>query len=269
MKMFDNHVHQLSDADDIELFRAHLKETGHEGAMLLSLPPGFTNEKGRKLEWKERLESVLAYYEAYPEIVPFFHVEPTDADISRQIDQAASRGIRGFKAIPISYDPSDPACLKVWEQIAETGRPLTFHTGILIGPAASEYCRPMHFEALLQVPRLKFSMAHASWPWIDEFIGILTKWNNCRLQGKTTAELYCDMTPGVKGYARLEAFRKLYSCEVDITERIMYGTDLRTNYPVDRGRELVEKDLAIFKEMGLPEDLQEKYFSLNMLKYTE
>ncbi len=267
MKMFDNHVHQAGIDDDTGAFYDNLRAAGLEGALLLSLPPGAVDGAGRKLPWKERLESVLEFQRAHGEIVPFFHIDPTEDDVSSQIDAAAAAGIAGFKAICIGYDPADSAVLKTWEQISETGRPVTFHCGILIGPAVSEYCRPIRYEKLLQVPGLRFCLAHVGWPWCDEAIGLLAKWNNCRNQGRTTAELYFDATPGAKGYSRTEMFRKLFSCEIDVANRIMYGTDMRTGYDVRTAQSFLGKDHAIFDELEIPEDARERYFSRNMLEY--
>ena len=62
------------------------------------------------------------------------------------------------------------------KEIAKLNVPVIFHTGILWdGRVSSNYNRPLHWESLLPITNLRFSMGHCSWPWVDECIALYGK----------------------------------------------------------------------------------------------
>ncbi len=269
MKIYDGHVHLGMPEDPKEELIGSLRQAGLSGAMAISPAPGCVGADGAPLGWRERLDTILAWRDGVPGLIPFFWIDPTEADAGLQIDTAAKAGIAGFKAICTHYAPEADAPMRAWRQIAETGRPLLFHTGILIGPGCSEYCRPLHYEKLLTIPRLKFCMAHVSWPWCDECVALFTKWNNCTLQGSTTAQLYLDTTPGTPGVYRRELLYKLYGSGLPVTDKLIFGTDLRNRYDVAKSKTYVARDRTILDELMVPQEAQEGYFSGSLLKFIQ
>ena len=266
MRTYDGHVHLGMPEDPPRNFAASLKEAGLAGALVISPAPGYVGADGRGMQWQERLDMILEWQDRVPGLIPFFWIDPTEDGAERQVDAAARAGIAGFKAICTHYAPEEEAPMKIWRQIAETGKPLLFHTGILIGPGSSEYCRPLHYEKLLAIPGLKLSLAHVSWPWCDECIALFAKWNNCTLQGRPTAELYLDTTPGTPGVYRRELLAKLYGSGLPVADKIIFGTDLRNQYDQDKARAYIERDQAILEDLDLPREARENYFSGNLLR---
>lgn len=268
MRIFDNHVHLGMIDETKESFRNSLKNAQIDGTMLISPAPGAAAADGHSMSWQERLVVIMEWAKALDEVIPFFWVDATEADIAAQIDAAAKAGIGGFKTICTPYGPKGEVSMRAWAQIAETGRPILFHTGILIGPAkSSEYCRPLHYESLLSVPKLKFCLAHVSWPWCDECIALFAKWHNCALQGATSAQLYIDTSPGTPGVYRRDVLQKLYGCGLPLADKLIFGSDLSNRYDEEKSRYYVQRDRIILSEMGITEEIQEKYFSGNMQNF--
>lgn len=77
-------------------------------------------------------------------------------------------GLRGLKMVPSGWVPADDCAQAVLQVAGERGAPVLFHSGIFIDGRSSRYCRPVEFEAVRAVPRLKVTLAHLGWPWCDE-----------------------------------------------------------------------------------------------------
>lgn len=267
MIFYDGHVHLGMLDESPQEFADSLKEAGISRAVLISPAPNSLDEKGNVLSWKERLERILQWQEMLPSLLPFLWIDPTESDINTQIDTAVSAGISGFKVICTHYSPSDDAAMEIWTQIANAGKPLLFHTGILIGPGSSEYCRPLYYEKLLSVPGLRFCMAHVSWPWQDECLALFSKWDNCRRQGATNTELYMDTTPGTPKSYRRDMLAKLYGSGLPVADKLIFGSDLRNHYCATIAKKYLAQDWTFLNEFRVSPKEQEKYFSQNLLAF--
>lgn len=267
MKIYDGHIHLGMPGDPKEEFIRSREAASLNGSMVISPAPGCAGSNGRPMSWRERLDTILEWRDCVPDLIPFFWVDPTEKDIDQQIDTAVKHGIAGFKAICTHYSPEADVPMRAWRRMAEAGKPLLFHTGILIGPGCSEYCRPLYYERLLTIPGLRFCMAHVSWPWCDECIALFTKWNNCTLQGSTTAQLYLDTTPGTPGVYRRELLAHLYGSGLPVADKLIFGTDLRNRYDTAKSLTYVQRDCAILDELMVAPKAQENYFSGNLLAF--
>ncbi len=205
--MFDAHIHlYMGRCDTPRDFLAKTQSAGITGGNIFTPGPEWTiGEAEGDFRWEARLEQIFEFTSQTPGFYPFFWFNPTMADAEKQIQTAAERGIRGYKIICDKYYPAD--CLKACEVIAETGLPVMFHSGVLGGGRDQLSCKyniPTQFEILFSVKKLRFSLAHLGWPWIDDYMAMVAKsaftWDPDF--GNT---MYFDLTPGTPGISREDA----------------------------------------------------------------
>ncbi len=227
--MLDCHVHIMKrDQPQPDNLALSLSRSGMTGAVLISPPPpSFTRVQAGPTDAGERLACVLEWCRNRANFFPFFWLDPLEYNAGRQIDEAFRAGIAGFKIICTQAGPEHTAVQKAARQIAATGRPLLFHSGILWdGYDSSRFNRPAGFEALLRIPQLRFALAHASWPWIDECLAVFGKFQQARRQAPDQcAEMFIDLTPGTPRIYRDELYRKLLGIGYPLADHILFGTD--------------------------------------------
>lgn len=226
--MYDYHIHMdFTSGDTPQEFLRKTAEAGVTGGAIISPHPlGYVREEGTDQRWENLLAMVLQFTSETPTFLPVFWIDPTDADISRQIEVATEHGVSGFKIICNHFYPKD--ILKPMAQIAETGLPVNFHCGILYSThPAAEFNRPAAFECLMEVKGLRFSLAHAGWPWTDEFNSIIGEF----FWGCNNVDVYVDLTPGTPLVYRREVLRRLYLCGFQqLKTHILWGTDKYSNH---------------------------------------
>ena len=169
------------------------------------------------------------------------------------------------------FYPGDPACLAVCRAAASAGKPVLFHSGILWNGAAASgiYNRPVGFEPLLEVPGLRFALAHISWPWCDECIAVYGKWEQAsREAGWQGAQMFIDSTPGTPRNYRAKALESLIGTGYDVLHNLMFGTDnLAESYDVKWAREWAARDRAVYTGLGLSDQEQEDILANNLLRF--
>ena len=250
--IIDGHIHTVGGhCDSPAVFLQKSRAAGIIGGTVFNLyPEKYRNCPGYDQRWQARIDWILEYTSQIPGFLPFHFLDPTEADACRQIEDAAEKGIRGFKIICDHF----PVCdyLKVIETIAATELPVMFHSGVLGNATCSSFFnRPIDFECLFKIPGLKFSLAHLGWPWCDEFIGIYGKFELARRTspGKR-AEMYIDLAPGTPGIYRAEAIRKLYCTGYPVRHKVFWGSDLTVNnYETDCAKWWLQNDIAIFEQI--------------------
>lgn len=265
--VFDAHIHMESQKCSKASFIENLGKAKVEGAVLLSNPPYSFEKKFEFMRWSARLQELMEWSGEVPGIFPFYWIDPTEKDALVQVERAVEAGVAGFKSICTHFYPGDKEPMRVWEKIAENGKPIIFHSGILIGAGTSKYNRPLNFEELLWVPQLRFALAHVSWPWCDECLALYAKWNNCYYKGLTTSEMFIDTTRGTPEIYREEIFFKLYNSGYGIEDNLFFGTDLRNNYGAETAAAYIKQDKAILNKLCLSTERIEKYFSGNLLRF--
>ncbi len=256
--MFDAHIHYYYGKNDTPaefLRKAHA--SGITGGNIFStFPSKMLGCADGDYRWQARLETILEYTAELPGFNPFFWINPMDADFEEQISSAVEQGIAGFKIICMSYYPED--CLPACRVIAETGKPLMFHSGVLgcgRDMLSAKYNLPHQFECLLSVPKLRFSMAHLGWPWVDDYMAMVAK-SRFSYDPDFGNEMFFDLTPGTPGMYREEALRKLYLSGYRIKNLVLWGTDGDTS---DYRRELpeywLERDKAYMAKIAQDAEL--------------
>ena len=162
------------------------------------------------------------------------------------------------------------------KMIAATGLPVIFHSGILysIRPAG-KYNRPVNFECLINIPDLKFSLAHMSWPWTAELVSIVGEFaffSNQQayynIHGAKNAAMYVDLTPGTPAVFRKNALREYFLTGYpEIENRTVWGTDGNVDdYNTEYAAQILQKDrehiAGIIKEAGEYEISAARYADL-------
>lgn len=271
--IIDGHVHIFGPPAYREEFLERLHSAGFNGAVLLSVPPEpFPLLSGYEMERtaEARLENLMAWCEGPEELIPVFWIHPEAGDALEQVGRAASAGVKGFKVICNSFFPGEEIPMKTFRAIAETGLPVMFHSGILWdGTASSQYNRPAGFEPLITIPKLRFSLAHISWPWNDECIAVYGKFlNGLGVNPKVSAEMFVDTTPGTPEIYREDALRKLYTIGYDVEHNVFFGSDgMAERYNSSWAKEWVERDGNILDKLGCSKTAKPRMFAENVLRF--
>ena len=173
---------------------------------------------------------------------------------------------KGFKMIPNHWYPCDAPVLKYCERMAALRAPCLFHSGILYFETfSSRFCRPAYYEALLQVPRFRFALAHISWPWTDECLALFGQARSARTTGDSTAEMYIDITPGTPPDYRANALRRLLDFGAE--DFMIYGTDLFLSTVVPQSAPAIKQELALYKKLGVTRAAADKILRRNFDKF--
>ena len=268
--ILDGHIHLRHPGLETGDFLGRLDAAGVAGGIVISLPPPTFQRLPQNQSAQARLEHVLAWCAARPRLYPFFWIDPIDAAAPAQVEAAAARGIAGFKVICDRFPPGQAAAMWVYRAIATTGRPLLFHSGILWdGKASSVYNRPTEFEVLLDVPKLRFSLAHISWPWCDELVAVYGKFLNAgSIRPDTSVEMFVDTTPGTPAIYRERALANLFGAGYDVANNVWFGSDCYADaYNGEWVRQWYDRDTAIFRSLGLGEDMPARVFGKNLERF--
>lgn len=264
------HVHAEGGAPKPDELICNMEKAGVYGGTVISVRP--TESYGRcKMEYEERIQNVLGWTKGYENrLFPVLWVHPREKDIESKIQDAAQRGISAFKMICDNYYLHEDFSLKAIETVAKTGKPLMFHTGILwIGNAvAGEYNKPIHWENMINVSKVKFSMAHVSWPWYDECIALFGRMKAVeRFDPENAPEIYLDLTPGSPKLYREDLLNKLFNI-YNTSDRIMFGADMSADdYDWEYTKDWIDFDNAIYDKLGIGDDIRENIYQNNFLKF--
>ena len=273
MKIFDCHIHARNEKPDPIQLLERMDEAGVWGGCIFSTrPQRYNGYIGYTLD--QRLEELQAWTHGYEDkLIPVLWIHPYEANVVEYIPRALDAGVRAFKIICNDFYIYEPKCLKVMEEVAKTGKPVFFHSGILY-PSLEPYClsssqynRPLNWEALVNVPELRFSMGHCSWPWMDECIALWGEVNSFREYGHTT-QLFLDTTPGAHGCYRDDLFKKIYTLRWGMENDVMFGRDTdASNYDVQWTKDLIAQDTAILYWLCVTEEEKQNYFCNNLMRF--
>jgi predicted TIM-barrel fold metal-dependent hydrolase len=261
------HVHYLE--DDSSNIIEQMKSMGVDGGVLFSVrPPCFPAPKAVAAEM--RVDDVVRRAKIAPTLYPFLWIDPMEDDAIEQVRMAAQKGIRGFKIISSMHLPSDPKTMKVYAEIAKTDLPIIFHSGTIYADGWSNNLRPANWEPVLEIPKLRFALAHIGWPWCDEMIALFGRF--CSLQRRHgaayTTQLYVDSTPGTPGSFRQDALSRLFSCHLNFKRNLLFGTDGQAmNYHVKRALQIRVFDTEFYIQLGLDNPEIEDILSGNLLRF--
>ncbi len=193
-------------------------------------------------------------------------IEPTLSEAADHVERAiADHGLAGIKMIPDHWYPYEERFFPVYRKIEELRVPLLFHSGILFGNMdSSRFCRPVFYEVMLHFPRLKFALAHISWPWTDECIAVGGRMRAASRRGDVPEmQMFVDITRGTPDFYRKDALDR--ALRYLGPERLIYGSDDRIPGELSRSRKGVETDREIIcGDLGWSEDDFDKIARRNL-----
>ena len=270
-----------------------LKNAGMDGGMILSESPerparpadagvngiaggaaGGSGDTGVVADdYKGRLDRLLEFCGASETLFPCFWIDPVSGDAVKQVEYAA-RHVVAFKTICSAHYPGDERAMDAYSAIAAAGKPILFHSGILWdGRPSSKYNMPHQFECMLDVPGIRFALAHISWPWCDECIAVLGKCMNALVgRPELKVEMFVDTTPGTPVRWRRDALEKLLCGDYDVLHNVMFGSDCSAaNYNTEWTKSWLERDRGILKELFADDGERAAYdrqiFGGNLLRF--
>lgn len=267
--ILDGHIHIGEGTPEPQDLAERMAAVGIDGGLLISqAPASFSGTLATALP-EARLDNLFAWASAGELCYPVYWIDPTETDALDQVDLALSRGVIAFKVICDHFYPGDVRALNTFRAIAEAGKPVVFHSGILWdGKPSSNYSRPGNFEALLQVKGIRFSMAHISWPWVDECIAVYGKLNAAKRRAGAEIEMFIDTTPGTPPIYRLEALTKVYTVGYDVADNVFFGSDGRANtYNGGYARQWIDRDRGILSNLGQGQEVLDKLFARNLQRF--
>lgn len=270
--ILDGHIHINEGPVSQKELLLKLNMSDIDGGVLFSIPPAsFRLKTSNKISNQQRLENLVSCCEGTDKLFPFYWLDPTESDAILQVSDAIKRGVAGFKVICNSFYPFEEVPMKIFNVIAELGKPILFHSGILWdGKPSSIYNRPVNFECLLEIPNLRFALAHISWPWCDELIAVYGKFIHAKsFNPDITAQMFIDMTPGTPEVYRAEVIEKLIKTDyAELEDRLIFGTDNTANsYNVDWAKRWLKTDKKIFSKLGWNTRKLNKINSRNLLDF--
>jgi uncharacterized protein len=263
MRIWDCHSHIRNETPD-EVLRC-LDEAKIDRVTLFGRSPGDAfgaDGAYRREDTRASTDQIAAVQAAAPDrVFGLMWAVPRVPGIVEEIEYAiVDKGLRGIKMIPDHWSPCDEMLFPIYEKMQELGEPIQFHSGILYGMGdSSRFCQPLLFEVLVNFPKLRFSLAHISWPWVDECLAVYGRFRAAKRGKDDPVQMWIDTCRGTPDGWRLEALQKAVPF-VD-ADHLMFGVDGTPSYLPVAGPEHVAKDLSILRNvMGLSEAQIETFF---------
>ncbi len=267
------HIHPENNSDNPlvnynqKKFIEDLGDAGFDGAAIYSPSPIFCKD----LSFEKRMDICLEACEGNDNLFPFYWIDPTEEDALQQVDIAVEKGFAAFKMICSNYRVDCNQSMDVISKIATTGKAIMFHSGILWdGYNSANNNRPGNFEVLLDVPNLRFCLAHVSWPWCDECIAVFGKFNNAyHRRPDLSCEMFVDITPGTPPSYREEVFRHML-LSYNFRNNLIFGTDSAAeNYNTLWSKKWQEIDNALYEKYVEEDvdDFKQRVYGKNFLRF--
>ena len=247
-----------------------MENAGITKSILISLPPPSFKFLSSPIPFHQRLDNLIKWSSAKEHLFPFLWIDPTDPNIFEQIEESIITGVKGFKIICNHFYPSDKRVITTLQHIASKGKPVLFHSGILWdGDISSRFNRPIEFEPLFEIKKLRFALAHISWPWTDELIALFGKYlHTPRVKKENKTEMFIDTTPGTPSIYRKEVMSRLFCSGYNVSKNVIFGTDCNTQqYDSKWVSYWIKTDKTILEENGLSSAQIESIFSDNMSRF--
>ena len=273
MKIYDMHIHTDGVDFDREAMLAEMEKAGVFGGCIFSPQPLESNaEIG--MPFRTRLNRILEITRGYEgRLFPVLWIHPDEENITENVKIAAAEGIAAFKIICNNFYPYEDKCMALLRVIASLDLPVFFHSGILYSRGASraEYSRPIHFERLEEIPGLRFSMGHCSWPWIDECLALYGKFSykqTIRREGEHPAEMFFDLTAGAPLSRQEEILTKLYLYNQNVGNNIFFGTDQwAERYKAESVACFLNEERRVMDKIGVRAELRQKTYHDNLMRF--
>lgn len=282
MKIFDVHIHFPRNWENPGEDPAPMVERLAEVAARAGITKGCMLTGGRFGPSYERgMEILQDYLELF---IPVAVIDPEEID-AEGVQRLYNMGYRGLKLIGVQRQYDEPDYLPTYGKAQELDMPILFHMGVIGGgldysithprreaAAAAAYQRmvamqdrmpprnvsatrmaPLHLDTIAnRFPRLKIIGAHVGNQGNYDYAASVARWRH---------NVYFDMSGG-ETIERHLVDRKLLAAnsrgEFGV-EKLVFGSDCG----MDEIREHINRFEAMFEELGLAEDEQERLWWRN------
>ena len=236
-RIFDTHVHiDKYAAPEPKRLLDSMDKHHIDKVALLAEDPEYTMEKdlNKCREYNEaRLKRLKEWCDhSDGRLVPIYYINPVERDAMQQAEKAVDAGCAGFKVICETHYPGDERAMPVYQRIADLGKSILFHSGILWDWGDNgNYNRPCNFECLMGVSNIKFALAHVSWPWTDECLSVYGKFTNLWEHPSFRNQfMHIDLTPGTPMCYRQDVLNTIHDVDYwGIRDRMLFGSDAFTS----------------------------------------
>ncbi len=271
MRIWDCHVHCDGTENGKDVLKA-MDAAGIERINLFSNYP-WREEGGRKVPHgpssyasREALRACVEHIAGVQATDPsriygLAWIDPRSPYAVEEVERGVvDRGLRGIKLIPDQWFPYDEMMFPLYAKIEELGKVIMFHSGIVYGFGdSSRYCKPVNFEVLLNFPKLRFSLAHIGWPWVDEYLAVFGSFWSSVGYDKEKTRMFVDTCPGTPDAWRTDAMRK--AVPFVGTGRLMFGTDAHPKSLERNAPRHISRDLSILREViGVSQGQLDEFF---------
>jgi len=256
MRIVDCHVHMKDRPTAKDVLEA-LDQNGVARLIVLSECERTSLEKTRE----KMLNARQLFREAPDRISGLAWVNPTIPGMADLAAEAVEKlGFCGLKIIPDHWYAHEERLEPFWAKMNDLAMPILFHTGILYGfEDGSRFCRPVYLEKLQLYPRIRFAMAHISWPWCEECLAVMGRMRAAAQYDAQRWQSYIDLTPGAPLHIRKTAIANAIAfCGV---ERLLFGSDASLPGDLHYQKEVLDRELKIFKQLKLTKEQQERILS--------
>lgn len=254
MRIVDCHVHMVNEIRDASAIIDAMDRNGVERMLVVS-----NNERKSLEATRKKLQQTKDFCNQAPDrLTGLAWLEPTIAGMADLAKEAlCDMSFAGIKIIPDHWYAHEERLQPWWELMNELEAAILFHTGILYAHEdGSRFCRPVYLEKLIHYPKIRFAMAHISWPWCEECLAVMGR---MRAAHNPQWQSYIDITPGTPHHIRKQALANAIDfCGPD---RLMFGTDATLPGNLKGQKVCVDSDSAIFGELGLNAAQKERVFS--------
>ena len=275
---YDCHVHVYGPQckPDPEGTARAFAAAGLKGGAVFSLCHGAWHTMwGKEKVWEPAkiMDQVIEWCSASPTLYPFYWIDPASPTALAEVDLAVKKGMYGFKVMRSQGMPLTCETKPVYEKIAETGLPTTFHSGILWDHnASSQFFRPTNWEAFIRMKGFRFALAHISWPWCEECVALFGKLLAAHDElGDDMCTMFIDTTPGTPPGRRRSALETLYTIgwpPEQMKDHIMFGTDcFVTHFDPARPKDIMGRDDGIYRDLKVGADMLESAYRTAFEKY--
>ena len=236
-RIFDTHVHiDKYAAPEPKRLLDSMDKHHIDKVALLAEDPEYTMEKdlNKCREYNDaRLKRLKEWCDhSDGRLVPIYYINPVERDAMQQAEKAVDAGCAGFKVICETHYPGDERAMPVYQRIADLGKSILFHSGILWDWGDNgNYNRPCNFECLMGVSNIKFALAHVSWPWTDECLSVYGKFTNLwEHRSFRNQFMHIDLTPGTPMCYRQDVLNTIHDVDYwGIRDRMLFGSDAFTS----------------------------------------
>ena len=256
MRVVDCHVHLEKTSRSSEILR-QMDANGVERILLMS-----RYERGSFDATLENLQEVQRLMKEAPGRISGLAWLNPAVPRSETLARCALRemGFSGIKIIPDHWFVYEDRFEPFWHELNELSASVLFHTGILYTfEDGSRFCHPVFLEKLLHYPRIRFAMAHLSWPWCDECLAVMGRMQAAAEEGGSGWQSYIDTTPGTPPYIRTQAVRNAIAfCGPD---RILFGSDSMLPGDLSHQKDVLSADIQLYKSAGMKKTQIERILS--------